>query len=94
LHIEFEYDRRVHHLQDTIRANSLLLVRIRSNMELAVIRRETSGEGVAIAARQRGGSTNATTDASNLYTETETLVKYEIMDSAPVKGEVIPSSCV
>jgi vacuolar protein sorting-associated protein 26 len=93
LHIEFEYDRRVHHLQDTIRGKiHFLLVRIKiKHMELAVIRRETSGEGVAIAAANAEGSTNATTvDASNLYTETQTLVKYEIMDGAPVKGEVIP----
>jgi vacuolar protein sorting-associated protein 26 len=93
LHIEFEYDRRVHHLQDTIRGKiHFLLVRIKiKHMELAVIRRETSGEGVAIAAANAEGSTNATTvDASNIYTETQTLVKYEIMDGAPVKGEVIP----
>lgn len=93
LHIEFEYDRRVHHLQDTIRGKiHFLLVRIKiKHMELAVIRRETSGEGVAIAAANAESSTNATTvDASNIYTETQTLVKYEIMDGAPVKGEVIP----
>jgi vacuolar protein sorting-associated protein 26 len=93
LHIEFEYDRHVHYLQDTIRGKiHFLLVRIKiKHMELAVIRRETSGEGVAIAAANAEGSTNATTvDASNIYTETQTLVKYEIMDGAPVKGEVIP----
>ncbi len=46
---------------------------------------------MAIAAANAEGSTNATTvDASNIYTETQTLVKYEIMDGAPVKGEVIP----
>lgn len=93
LHIEFEYDRRVHHLQDTIVGKiHFLLVRIKiKHMELAVIRRETSGEGVAIAAAASEGPTSATTvDASNIFTETQTLVKYEIMDGAPVKGEVIP----
>ena len=28
--------------------------------------------------------------AGSIFTETQTLVKYEIMDGAPVKGEVIP----
>jgi vacuolar protein sorting-associated protein 26 len=33
-----------------------------------------------------GGST----DMQNIVTETQTLLKYEIMDGAPVKGELIP----
>jgi vacuolar protein sorting-associated protein 26 len=90
LHIEFEYDRRVYHLQDTIRGTiRFLLVSIKlKHMELAVIRRETSGEGVAAA--QSDNAPLVSGDASNIYTETQTLVKYEIMDGAPVKGEVIP----
>lgn len=59
-------------------------------MELAVLRRETTGEGVAIAADGGGSGDAGAMDASNIYTETQTLVKYEIMDGAPVKGEVIP----
>ena len=49
LHIEFEYDRKHYHLRDTIRGKiHFLLVRIKIKlMELAVLRRETSGEGVA-----------------------------------------------
>lgn len=94
LHIEFEYDRRHYHLQDTIRGKiHFLLVRIKiKHMELAVLRRETSGEGVALAASaaEGGGAPGGAVDASNIYTETQTLVKYEIMDGAPVKGEVIP----
>jgi vacuolar protein sorting-associated protein 26 len=102
LHINFEYERRHYHLDDTIRGTiRFLLVSIKlKHMELAVIRRETSGEGVALAAAlseggggSGGGSAaaiQATVDASNIYTETQTLVKYEIMDGAPVKGEVIP----
>lgn len=100
LHIEFEYERRHYHLQDTIRGTiRFLLVSIKlKHMELAVIRRETSGEGVAIAAAAAEGSSasaaqqqlSATVDASNIYTETQTLVKYEIMDGAPVAHEVIP----
>lgn len=90
LHIEFEYDRRVYHLQDTIRGTiRFLLVSIKlKHMELAVIRRETSGEGVA--ASQSENAPLVSGDTSNIYTETQTLVKYEIMDGAPVKGEVIP----
>jgi len=41
-------------------------------MELAIVRRETSGQG------------------PNTFNETETLTKFELMDGAPVKGEVIP----
>ena len=118
LHIEFEYERRVYHLQDTILGKiHFLLVRIKiKHMELAVIRRETSGEGVAAMAGatsgnpyQQGGVGAAaaagaagppppplpppmhdTGAGQNIFTETQTLVKYEIMDGAPVKGEVIP----
>ena len=92
LHIEFEYDRRVYHLTDTIRGMiHFLLVRIKiKHMELAVIRRETSGEGVAAAAAVQDGTQQVSGDASNIFTETQTLLKYEIMDGAPVKGEVIP----
>lgn len=101
LHIEFEYERRVYHLQDTILGKiNFLLVRIKiKHMELAVIRRETSGDRVA-SLRTGGGNTpsvpgsgpspSTNTDGANVFTETQTLVKYEIMDGAPVKGEVIP----
>lgn len=94
LHIEFEYERRMYHLQDTILGKiHFLLVRIKiKHMELAVIRRETSGE---VAPTSSGPSNNQPSmqlpnDSSNVFTETQTLVKYEIMDGAPVKGEVIP----
>lgn len=99
LHIEFEYERRIYHLRDVIRGKiHFLLVRIKiKHMELAVIRRETSGEGVALAmAATEGNPSSAaaaaanSADSSNICTETQTLVKYEIMDGAPVKDEVIP----
>jgi vacuolar protein sorting-associated protein 26 len=92
LHIEFQYERRIYHLQDTILGKiHFLLVRIKiKHMELAVIRRETSGEGVA-AAHAANQAAQTTGDANqNVSTETQTLVKYEIMDGAPVKGEMIP----
>mmetsp|Transcript_26091 Transcript_26091/g.54655 ORF Transcript_26091/g.54655 Transcript_26091/m.54655 type:complete len:383 (+) Transcript_26091:117-1265(+) len=101
LHIEFEYERRVYHMQDTILGKiHFLLVRIKiKHMELAVIRRETSGErvgttgGTNAPSVPQGGSNNSNLNDSaggNVFTETQTLVKYEIMDGAPVKGEVIP----
>lgn len=93
LHIEFEYDRKHYHLRDNIRGKiHFLLVRIKiKHMELAVLRRETSGEGVAAASTEAvQPSPQQHHDASSIFTETQTLVKYEIMDGAPVKGEVIP----
>ena len=107
LHIEFEYEKRCYHLHDVICGKiNFLLVRIKiKHMELAVIRRETSGEGVALSAAMSGGgggaggsgggggggaTTGAKGDMQNIVTETQTLLKYEIMDGAPVKGELIP----
>ncbi len=96
LHIEFEYQKRVYHLQDTILGKiHFLLVRIKiKHMELAVIRRETSGDRVASVSTggsaQAPSNPNGSNDSGNVFTETQTLVKYEIMDGAPVKGEVIP----
>mmetsp|Transcript_6932 Transcript_6932/g.10561 ORF Transcript_6932/g.10561 Transcript_6932/m.10561 type:complete len:417 (-) Transcript_6932:338-1588(-) len=95
LHIEFTYTKRFYHLNDYIQGKiHFLLVRIKIKyMELAVIRRETSGEGVAVAAMASangnpvgvgGGS------GGSVVTETQTLTRFEIMDGAPVKGEVIP----
>lgn len=92
LHIEFEYERRVYHLQDTILGKiHFLLVRIKiKHMELAVIRRETSGDGMVASNNGVAGSAPSTDAQQNVSTETQTLLKYEIMDGAPVKGEVIP----
>lgn len=74
LHIEFEYNKSKYHLKDVIVGKIyFLLVRIKiKHMEIAIIRRETTGSG------------------PNMYTENETIAKYEIMDGAPVRGESIP----
>jgi len=74
LHIEFEYNRSKYHLKDVIIGKIyFLLVRIKiKHMELAIIKRESTGSG------------------PNLYNESETVTKYEIMDGAPVRGESIP----
>ena len=74
LHIEFEYSKSKYHLKDVIIGKIyFLLVRLKIKyMEVAVIKRESTGSG------------------ANLYNESETLTKYEIMDGAPVRGESIP----
>merc|ERR1712157_261424 len=62
-------------------------------MELAVIRREISGEGVAaIAAGESSKNNNmvANSGATNIFTETQTLIKYGIMDGCPFAKDVIP----
>jgi len=93
LHIEFEYEKRCYHLRDIIIGKiNFLLVRIKIKyMELAVIRRESSGEGISHSKNQGGTSQNNNSDSNaQNVTETQTLTKYEIMDGAPVKGEIIP----
>lgn len=51
-----------------------LLVRIKiKHMEIAIIKRETTGTG------------------PHMFTENETIAKYEIMDGAPVRGKIIAS---
>jgi len=74
LHIEFEYNKSKYHLKDVVIGKVyFLLVRIKiKHMEIALIKRESTGSG------------------PNLYNESETLTKFEIMDGAPVRGESIP----
>ena len=50
------------------------------------------GHFFAAAAEAMAGTAGAPNvdAAGSIFTETQTLVKYEIMDGAPVKGEVIP----
>lgn len=74
LHIEFEYNKSKYHLKDVIVGKIyFLLVRIKiKHMEIAIIKRETTGSG------------------PHVFTENETIAKYEIMDGAPVRGESIP----
>jgi len=74
LHIEFEYSKSKYHLKDVVIGKIFfLLVRINIKyMELALIKRESTGTG------------------PNVYNESETITKYEVMDGSPVKGESIP----
>ena len=100
LHIEFMYKKRYYHLNDVIEGDiHFMLVRIKIKyMELAVIRRETSGDGVvnsnsnSIAGNGRHGQGQGDGGGGrgSVATETQTLTRFEIMDGAPVKGEIIP----
>lgn len=77
LHIEFEYDKSKYHMKDVVIGKVyFLLVRIKiKNMELNIIRRESTGTAGANASQN---------------TDNETLAKFEIMDGAPVKDQCIP----
>lgn len=75
LHIEFEYNKSKYHLKDVIVGKIyFLLVRIK-----------IKHMEIAIIKRESTGS-----GPVNVFTENETIAKYEIMDGAPVKGESIP----
>lgn len=60
LHIEFEYERRYYHFKDVIFGKiNFLLVKIKIKyMELALIRRETSGENVPQLQQEHNLSNN------------------------------------
>lgn len=101
LHIEFQYEKKCYHLKDVIEGKiHFLLVKIKIKyMELAVIRRETCGENIAAITAPpssdpksvaQSASMAAVAQGSNIQTESQTLTKHEIMDGAPVKGEVVP----
>jgi len=93
LHIEFEFEKKNYHLKDCIIGKvNFVIVRIKIKyMELALIRREASGESLVItSANAKGGASISGEKNGQMLTETQTLTRYEIMDGAPVKGEVIP----
>lgn len=94
LHIEFEYNKSKYHLKDVIVGKIyFLLVRIKiKHMEIAIIKRETTGAGELWRLETVSPSINNFLFflGSNVFTENETIAKYEIMDGAPVKGESIP----
>jgi len=103
LHIECKYEKRCYYFRDIILGKTnFLLVRIKiKHMELAVIHRETSGEGVATMGALQPPAHNQqpallphlSADAvgsANIRTETQTLTKYEIMDGARSRARTIP----
>jgi len=74
LHIEFEYGRSKFHLKDVILGKIYFLL----------VRIKIKYMELALIKREVTGT------APNVYPETETITKYEVMDGAPVKGESIP----
>mmetsp|Transcript_43942 Transcript_43942/g.71483 ORF Transcript_43942/g.71483 Transcript_43942/m.71483 type:complete len:360 (+) Transcript_43942:33-1112(+) len=74
LHIEFEYNKSKYHLKDVIIGKILFLL----------VRIKIKHMEIEIKKRESTGS------GPNLYNESETIAKFEIMDGAPVRGESIP----
>jgi len=74
LHIEFEYNKSKYHLKDVIIGKVYFLL----------VRIKIKHMEIALIKRESTGT------GPNLYNESETLTKFEIMDGAPVRGESIP----
>lgn len=74
LHIDFEYNKSFYHLKDIIVG--------RVNFHLVKIKIKSMEIGLVRKETFGTGTTSKT--------ETETLVKYEVMDGCPDKGESIP----
>lgn len=74
LHIEFEYNKSKFHLRDVVIGKIYFLL-VRINIKRMEIE---------IRKRESAGS------GANVYNETDTVMKFEVMDGAPVRGESIP----
>lgn len=74
LHIEFEYNKSKFHLRDVVIGKIYFLL-----VRISIKRME-----VEIRKRESAGS------GANVYNETDTVMKFEVMDGAPVRGESIP----
>lgn len=74
LHIEFEYNKSRYHLKDVIVGKIYFLL----------VRIKIKYMEIAIIKRESVGP------GPNMYNDSETIAKYEIMDGAPVKSESIP----
>jgi vacuolar protein sorting-associated protein 26 len=74
LHIEFEYNKSKFHLRDVVIGKIYFLL-----VRIRIKRME-----VEIRKRESAGS------GANVYNETDTLLKFEVMDGAPVRAESIP----
>lgn len=74
LHIEFEYSKSKYFLKDVIVGRIYFLL----------VRLKIRHMELSIIRRETVGS------APNQYNESDTLVRFEIMDGAPVRGETIP----
>ena len=74
LHIEFEFSKNAFHLKDC------MLGKVSFNL----VRIKIKMMELSIIRKETVGSNQ------NAVTENETLCKFEIMDGAPVKGELVP----
>lgn len=74
LHIEFEYSKSRYHLKDVIVGRIYFLL----------VRLKIKHMELSIIRRETVGT------PPNQLTDSETLVRFEIMDGAPVRGETIP----
>mmetsp|Transcript_22328 Transcript_22328/g.33254 ORF Transcript_22328/g.33254 Transcript_22328/m.33254 type:complete len:347 (-) Transcript_22328:90-1130(-) len=74
LHIEFEYNKSKYHLKDVIIGKIYFLL-----VKIKIRHMELS-----LIKRETTGS------GPNQFNENEAIIKYEIMDGAPVRGESIP----
>ena len=74
LHIEFEYNKARYALKDVVLGKIFFLL----------VRIRIKFMELAIIKRESTGC------GSNVFNESETVAKYEIMDGAPVRGESIP----
>lgn len=74
LHIQFTYNKESLHLHDMLEGEVRFLL----------VRIKLKHMELAIIRRERAG-----TD-SHVYNESDTLTKFEIMDGAPVRGEIVP----
>lgn len=74
LHIEFEYDKHKYHLRDVVLGKVYFLL----------VRIKIKHMELALIRRESAGS------GQNTYNESENITKFELMDGAPIKGEIIP----
>jgi len=74
LHIEFEYERTKYHLQDVIKGK----------IHFRLVRLKIKYMELCLVRRESTGT------SPNVYHENHNITKFEIMDGAPVKEEVIP----
>ena len=71
LHIEFEYNKSKYHMKDVIVGKIYFLL----------VRIKIKHMEIAILKKENTGN------GPNIYSENETIAKYEIMDGAPVRGK-------
>lgn len=74
LHIEFEYDKSKYHLKDVIIGKIFFLL-----VKIKIRHMELS-----LIRRETTGT------LPSQFSESDTIIKYEIMDGAPVRGESVP----